>query len=177
MLSSTSEIKDAISQKVQHFAKESQSILKEKYPDFFFCNLVVRTDFSPRRTSHRGGLYVKGPGINIAGNELVYAYKGHIELKFNEYASYANDPVIGNAFCKDWEQYTMLTVAHEMGHAAQDYICFRDKIENEEPHGRLFKSIYGLLRQTFNKRLIDQKEASSEYRSVINYAKKVELNA
>lgn len=147
--------------------------------EFKYLKVSARIDFSPKRVTHRGGLYAKGPGINLAGNLITNLYNnqkrvGSLLSKFNEYPSYSKDPIIGSVIITDWTQYVKLVVAHEVAHACQQYLRFRDKLENEAPHGTLFKSIYRTIRLSINSTLPDQIVYSKMYNDKLGFIKKVE---
>jgi|TARA_R110001592_G_C12860265_1_gene722769 hypothetical protein len=83
---------------------------------------------------------------------------------FKEYASFADDPVIGNIVdCDDLELLLKCLVAHEVAHHIQSrYGAWTRYLKNtyRKPHGDAFKTIYRELRRTLVNPYINQSEAA-----------------
>jgi hypothetical protein len=83
---------------------------------------------------------------------------------FNEYKSFADDPVIGSIIdCDDRELLLKCLVAHEVAHHIQSrYGAWTRYLKNtyRKPHGDAFKTIYRELRRTLVNPYINQSEAA-----------------
>lgn len=86
--------------------------------------------------------------VNLSG-VLADAAQG----RFTEYASFADDPKIGNAIVHTEDQAIMLTLAHELAHAVHTDMERRQIATDNKPHGQQWKAIYGEIRDTVNKYL------------------------
>jgi hypothetical protein len=168
--------KTHIEQLIHEAVKTSQDSLKNHYPDFCAVKIGVKIDFSSRRTSHRGGWYAKGPTVNMAANYFLLDYSLVGIRKFTEYPSFGLDPVIGHAYYEDVKHNILLATGHEVAHACQYHEKKMRKLENNTPHGLLFKEIYRIIRLEINKCLPDQKKAKNLYNSFLLSIKKRELN-
>jgi hypothetical protein len=172
-----------IKEKVNYYTTVCRIILKDIEPDYYYAPFVLKVDFNPKRISHRGGMYAKGPGINMAMNVFTYSKEcfklggDHPYYFFQEMPSYADDPIIGSAHIDCVEQHINLSVAHEVAHSVQCYVKQRDKVEYVEPHGKEFKKYYQILRLEVNKTLPDQQFAEIKYKELLSSIKKRELYA
>ena len=170
-------MKQQISDCVLHYSNNCTKLLKDFAPEYYVVKKIVKVDYSPNRKTHRGGIYAKGPGFNLAGDSLLYfanQQKKYGVIHFMEYKSFEKDPIIGSAFTDDWESYVALTVGHEVSHAVQLYIEKMRKLERGAPHGDFFKKIYTMLRIELNRQLPDQKAAQKEFQDLLKSVRKIE---
>ena len=86
--------------------------------------------------------------VNLSG-AIHYAEQG----RFEEYASIAEDPSIGNAIVHTEDQAIMLLLAHELAHALHSDLERRQAATDRKPHGEQWKRIYGEIRDVTNKYL------------------------
>lgn len=169
MLNIDQEIKNS----VHKYAKVSQEALKNLCPEFLYVDLVVKIDKNIDRSSHRGGLYAKGPGINMS---LALFRDAYLTIRMTpqaiyeckEYAAYKENPIIGSIYTQDWRHVVMMCTGHEVAHAAQRYIQFRDKLEGVLPHGELFRKCYKEIRLVLNKELPDQTHMKEVFKRIWN---------
>lgn len=134
--------------------------------DSDFNLATVHLDWAISRRSSRGGMYAKGPGINIAMAHSYPAGKKHT-FKFHEYASFAKDPVIGNFYSNKPVHYLNAVIVHEIAHAVQ-YFMYKKYTTRCKPHGPMFKKYYAILRKEFiNSRLPSQVELKKDYEGYI----------
>jgi hypothetical protein len=168
------ENKILIEDTIHSAARFSKDVLKNKYPSFFEQHLDVKIDYSPRRRTHRGGIYANGPAINIAAYLFKDLHKSQV-IRFYEYPSYDADPIIGGCFASP-ENFIYLTVGHEVAHACQFFEKRRQKLENVTPHGVLFKNIYKDIRLELNKLLVPQEWSTKEYSNLITFIRKKEFS-
>jgi len=116
-----------------------------------FVLVTTRLDWDPRRTASKGGMYKKGPGINIAMRDNYrYIYDSNpmsnpIPIKFSEHGKYNNDDIIGDFYTYDPLHKLYGTIAHEVSHAVQ-YFAYKHYSIKGTPHGHLFKEYYKKLR-------------------------------
>jgi hypothetical protein len=124
-------------------------------------------DWSPRRTSSRGGWYATGPGINIAMNNFV---KTRSKIyRMYEYPSFDDSSVIGGFYASDPNLAIGMTICHEMAHAVQFYRVLHLGNVRGKPHGEEFKIPYAMIRRAiFNKLLPDQVKMKQEYDALVN---------
>jgi hypothetical protein len=170
--------KDEIEAAVYTAVSFSRELVKDKYPDFYKQDLVIKLDWSKRRVTHRGGLYANGPGMNLAADCFVtakYCYAPGGYAFWHEYPSFNRDPIIGGAYIDHWSQSIMLVVGHEMAHSVQRFEEHTKKLTRSLPHGDRFKSVYTTIRLGMNKKLPDQLLAKREYQYLLERAKKREL--
>lgn len=170
-------MKSEILECVQHYNNSCTKILRDFAPEYYVVPKKVKVDWATSRSTHRGGLYAKGPGINLAGNsflEFIRSFKKHGIVYFQEYKSYEKDPIIGSAFADKWETYVGLVVGHEASHAAQYYTQSVRKLPRTTPHGDLFKKIYTLIRIELNKELPDQVVKQKEYKDLLKSIRIIE---
>lgn len=148
--------------------------IKAQHPGF---SCFVKLDDSPRRKSHRGGLYAKGYGMSLA----MYILPRSLDILTSpkhvwEYNSFKNDPVIGELYTKQPKLEYMLTIAHEMAHAWQQFQDKQGIAKDDGPHQFLFKKLYAELRARFvNPHCEPQYEMKKEYLDFISKIKKREL--
>lgn len=86
--------------------------------------------------------------INFGGLE---GYESGAE--FTEYASYADDPVIGSRWAQNVDEALLLTLAHELAHHVVNLAYRHDGVK---PHGEEFKKVYRLIRSTALNPLLDE---------------------
>lgn len=138
--------------------------IKNIYKDF---TLGIKLDWSPNRRCSRGGIYADGPGINMA---MFHAYKdatGEI-YRFQEYASFDNDPYIGGFYSLDPYHKLDSIILHEIAHALQ-FFSYKKNNVRCKPHGPMFKNFYKRLRVEFlNDRLPEQKALKADYDAYVN---------
>lgn len=141
--------------------KASQWLRTQYYDDFLLCS--IKLDWSTKRVSSRGGIYAKGPGINIA---MVCAFprtKNGI-YRFYEYPSFDSNPCIGGFCSTDPYHKLEAVVLHEVSHAIQYFSYTKKNVGRDKPHGIFFKNYYKALRNKFlNHKLPDQKSMKKEY--------------
>lgn len=171
-------MKQKISDCVLNYSNLCTRILKNFAPEYYVVRKSFKLDYTESRNTHRGGIYAKGPGFNLCGQDFVRQYKAY-QLgsdigMFTEYKSFAKDPIIGSAYVENWKQYVGLTVGHEVAHAVQRYLEKVRKLERSDPHGDFFKKIYQILRLELNKELPDQMFAKEKYSLVLKRIKEVE---
>ena len=170
-------MKSEILECIQHYNNSCTKILKDFAPEYYVVQKNVKVDWATSRTTHRGGLYAKGPGMNLAGDSfLTFSNfcKKHGIVYFKEYKSYETDPVIGSAFIDKWETYVGLVVGHEASHAAQRYLEQVRKLPRSAPHGPAFKKIYTMIRMELNKELPDQRIEQKKYQNLLKSIKEIE---
>ena len=123
-------------------------------PDDF--KITVKHTFAVGVQVSRGGLHrVNGvvvPYAKFALNRFQYPVTG-----MEEYARFANDPVIGSVKTGCWKSYLRVLVAHEVAHVVQWYLAYfmshHELIRwfgRERGHGGLFQDIYRTLRLFVN---------------------------
>lgn len=86
--------------------------------------------------------------INFGGLE---AYQAGGE--FEEYASYAADPVIGSRWVQNVDEAILLTFAHEFAHYL---VALKHPHEAVRPHGAEFQQMYGLIRRYAVNPMLDE---------------------
>lgn len=124
--------------------------------------LDVKLDWSNKRVASRGGMYAKGPGINMAMHNSYPNNKGQI-YRFYEYASYDMNKTIGGFYATDPTLKLEALLLHEISHAIQ-YFSYRITGTRCKPHGPVFKGYYKQLREHFlNHKLPDQIAMQKEY--------------
>lgn len=146
---------------------DSVSTWVTKNIDSDFNLATVHLDWDTSRRSSRGGMYAKGPGINIA---MAYSYpqgRKHT-FKFHEYASYAKDPVIGDFYSNNPVHYLNAVVVHEIAHAIQ-WFMYKKYNTRCKPHGPMFKKYYAILRKEFiNIKLPNQAALKKDYENYVS---------
>ena len=170
-------MKSEILECVSHYNNSCTKALKTFAPEYYVVQKNVKVDWAISRSTHRGGLYAKGPGMNLAGNsflKFINSYKKHGIVYFQEYKSYEKDPIIGSAFADKWETYVGLVVGHEAAHAAQYYTENVRKLPRSVAHGDFFKKIYNIIRMELNKELPDQFIKQKEYQDLLKSIRKIE---
>lgn len=153
------------------FSKKLEEWTKSTlFSDF---SLQVTLDWSKIRTCSRGGMYKKGPGINIA-MACAYPNNNGYVYRFLEYPSYDRDSEIGGFYAKDPKLKLNTIVAHEVAHAIQMH-SYKILGQRCTPHGAVFKSYYKMLRTRFVNPSIptNQLELAADY----NYYKSSLTNA
>jgi hypothetical protein len=154
----------------QFASKIGRHITATYYDDYSLAQ--IKFDWAPTRRSSRGGIYAKGPGINIAMNWVPTCFVGI--GRFYEYKSFDSDKVIGGFFYDDPVLKLKAIIVHEMAHTIQFFHYKKEKIKCK-PHGPIFKKYYAELREEFiNNLLPDQKELKMRY---ITLLKEVHPNA
>ena len=146
-------------------ARKAEVIIKEQHPNFTLD--IIKFDWSPARTAHRGGRYRTRYGISMA-MYLLFGY-GNWSLekegvfKVHEYASYDRDPVIGGFLTDNVYDRANCYTCHEVAHAEQFFLKYTKKIY-DRPHGESFRLPYRLLRQKLvNPFLPNQTEMMNKY--------------
>jgi hypothetical protein len=149
-------------QKAIGFTLQLEDYVKNNiYPDF---TCTIKLDWSPRRSSSRGGIYSDGPGVNIAMNTAALVNHNTDDVyRFYEYPSYDADKVIGGFYAKNYELKLKAIIAHEVSHAVQFFEYKKLNIRCK-PHGDVFKKYYKLFRTTFvNNMLPEQSYLKTAY--------------
>ena len=123
-------------------------------------------DWSIKRRCSRGGWYksVGGPGISIAMHTTCKSTNGQV-LRWYEYSSFDNNPVIGGFYYTDPCYALQGIVAHEMAHAAQYHCYYTTNQKRDKPHGKLFKYYYQALREEFVNPIIENQDILLEQRN------------
>lgn len=144
--------------------KVASWVVANIYSDF---TLTTKFDWSNKRVASRGGMYAKGPGINIA---MAHAYpnnKGEV-YRFHEYKSYDANSVIGGFYAKDPILKLESLLLHEISHAIQ-FFSYKKTGVRCKPHGPVFKHYYQMLRIEFlNYKLPEQAPLKRDYEEYIN---------
>lgn len=70
----------------------------------------------------------------------------HAGAEFPEYASFADDPVIGSRWVANADDAMLMTLGHELAHHVAMLISTA-RHENITPHGNVFQSAYRLIRE------------------------------
>lgn len=156
-----------VERQAKAFAYEISAYIRSKYFSDYLLE-VVRLDWNPKRRSSRGGIYAKGPGINIAMKSEFLLDKVPVN-RFYEYASYNNNTIIGGFYYTKPLLKLKTIVAHEMAHTAQfyeykklDYRC--------KPHGPTFKKFYKDFRLQFiNQHVENQDLLIKDYTADLEY--------
>ena len=134
---------------------EMMRFIREEYntPDF---NVKVRLDFNPRRNRSWGGKRNGQNFISLAMTYLKTIQENHMAASFFEYASFANDPVIGSLHNVTWKKALAALIAHEIAHAAQyseatTSVMAAHNLNNSHvpAHGLVWKIIYKTLRTKY----------------------------
>jgi hypothetical protein len=153
-----------------------KSTEKKAFPFVDSLIVSVKCDWDTKRTSSRGGVYKKGPGINIAMAKYVHpeGTSNNSLFRFYEYKSYDADSVIGGFIARTQEEVLTAVTCHEVSHALQ-YYSYVNGFARCTPHGRLFKRIYTPLRKEFvNHKIGNQEELRKEYsRRVKHFVKQI----
>lgn len=161
-------------------ARKAEAVIKEQHPNFTLD--IVKFDWSPTRTAHRGGRYKENYGINMAmyrlfgyfGKWLLEEQKG--VFKVHEYASYDHDPVIGGFLTDNLYDRANCYTCHEVAHAGQFFLKYTKKIY-DRPHGESFRLPYRLIRNRLvNPFLPNQKEMQQKYNELTKKAIAYETN-
>lgn len=161
--------KKEVEYEAREFTKKLSSYLSETYYKNFSVK-VMKWDWNPSRVSSRGGIYAKGPGINIAMRNNFLRYSTPVD-KFYEYPSYDSDPIIGGIYYTVPEIKLKAIIAHEVSHAIQWYEA-RLKNTRYKPHGLEFKQFYKELRVLFiNDQLEDQNKLKQDYHNNLSAIK------
>lgn len=127
----------------------------------------VRFDWRLKRKRSRGGVYsgrfrsyeLDGTERMASGGCIFLAMNRHVPVEpstdkvlWEEYASFADDPDIGNYECKDWEEKLRLLTIHECSHVVQ-HIATPSKNEygreDRKGHRKWWKDIYRAARINF----------------------------
>ena len=146
---------------VTNFAYSLSKYIRSSYYDDFTLEMI-KTDWNPSRRSSRGGIYAKGPGINIAMREY-FRHNKVYPSKFYEYASYDKNTIFGGFYYTNTDTMIKAIVAHEVAHAVQffEYSKLNCKCK---PHGPIFKKFYKDLRLQFvNQHIEDQNILENKY--------------
>jgi hypothetical protein len=147
------------------FARTVEAWVKQNiFNDFV---LHIKLDWSSRRTSSRGGLYIHGPGINIAMMPAWPNNQGEV-YRFYEYKSYDANKTIGGFYSTEPQHKLEAIILHEIAHAIQ-FVDYKKNNYRCSPHGPVFKKFYTMLRQEFlNDRLPDQTLLETNYCAFVN---------
>lgn len=163
-------------------ARKAEAVIKEQHPNFTLD--IIKFDWSPTRTAHRGGRYRTHYGINMAMYRLFgygnwcsdHAVNNKEVFKVHEYASYDSDPVIGGFLTDNVYDRANCYTCHEVAHAGQFFLKYTKKIY-DRPHGESFRLPYRLLRQKLvNPFLPNQKEMLDRYNELKKKAIAYETN-
>lgn len=129
--------------------------------------LDVKLDWSNKRVASRGGLYAKGPGINMAMYHSYPNNNGEV-YRFYEYKSYDSNKTIGGFYAKDPLLKLEALLLHEIAHAVQ-FFSYKLTGVRCKPHGPVFKGYYKQLREHFlNHKLPEQSALQLEYNDYIS---------
>jgi hypothetical protein len=152
------------------FAKELEVwVQKTLFTNF---TLTVKLDWGSSRVTSRGGIYKRGPGINIAMIPAFPITTPQVTYLFNEYPSYHANKEIGGFYAVDPYLKLKAIIAHEVAHAVQFY-SYMVTGTRCQPHGPVFKNYYCMLRQRFVNHLIpNQEELAQDYTEYLNKLKK-----
>ncbi len=139
---------------IKLMAADAEKIIQQHTPTFKLE--IVKCDWSPTRTAHRGGLYRKMPGINMAMYRLFGiatwvlnpALEQNEPFKVYEYASFDHDPVIGGFYTTNIYDRARCYVCHEVAHAEQFWSKLNNPKTYDRPHGLSFQQPYSILRKT-----------------------------
>lgn len=147
------------------YCKNIETWIKSNiYTDF---SLTTKFDWSNKRVASRGGLYAKGPGINMAMASSYPNNKGEV-YRFYEYRSYDADKTIGGFYAKDPVLKLEALLLHEISHAVQ-FFSYSKTGTRCKPHGPVFKRFYSTLRTEFlNYKLPDQAPLKDEYEQYVD---------
>lgn len=108
---------------------------------------VTRTHTGVSRHRSQEGVSIE-VAINFGGLE---EFVGGGE--FEEYASFAADPVIGSRWVQNVDEALLLTFGHELAHYI---VTLKSEGEEPKPHGDEFKSVYALIRQFALNPMLDE---------------------
>lgn len=159
--------KSEVEKTAKEFAYGISSFIRQNYFSDYMLE-VIRFDWNPRRKSSRGGIYAKGPGINIAMRPEFLKQSSDVK-RFYEYRSYDASQIIGGFYYTDPQLKLKTIIAHEMAHTAQfvEYIKLNYRCK---PHGPVFKKYYKDLRLNFiNPYIEEQTSLKKEYESGLEY--------
>lgn len=172
------DFKNKVKQLVHESVIFSKNALAKNYPEFINIPIVEKIGYGNTRKCHRGGKYLKGYGINMAGYLFFtaqnYYTPGNV-IRFNEYSSYKDDKVIGSVYTTSLSQLILLSTGHEVAHACQRFVDKFRGLGRTPPHGELFMTIYKDIRLEANKLLPNQQELKIEFNKLIEEIKKREL--
>lgn len=73
--------------------------------------------------------------------------------EFEEYASFADDPVIGNRWAQNVDEAILLTLGHELAHYV---VALETGSKKTKPHGKEFKAAYRAIRQCAVNPMLDE---------------------
>ena len=135
------------------------------YKGFHLASL--KFDYAVTRRSHRGGMYAKGPGINLAMRFFDTEEFTSFPRVFYEYPSFSKDKFIGSFLYLSEFHHVEAVILHEMAHAIQWYAY---EVENFrcKPHGPVFKKYYKALREELlNDKLPEQGPLIVRYKEFI----------
>lgn len=108
---------------------------------------VTRTASGISRHQSLDGVSIE-VSVNFGGMEI-YEAGG----EFEEYASYAADPVIGSRWVQNVDEAVLLTFAHEFAHYL---VALKYPHVDVKPHGEEFQSCYGLIRRHALNPMLDE---------------------
>ncbi len=142
-----------IDQFVLNSVSEMIGYIREEYntPEF---DIKVRCDYSPHRRCSWGGRRNGVNFISLALNHYEKARVANTPITFNEYASFATNPVIGSVTKVEWSTALSALIAHEIAHAVslgsiKEDVASAHGSANTGKHGFLWKTIYRKLRVNF----------------------------
>ena len=129
----------------------------------------IRLDWSTRRRYSRGGWYTQhnGAGVSIAMWPICgrKSPDEKVPQKVFEYASFEDDPEIGNFYTDNTHNRLMMVLCHEVANAAQYTHKRVHSMTGIKPHGEEFKMFYREIRNHWlNPYLPDQNKMGIEYR-------------
>jgi len=145
--------KEAVDKLVLDFHKVAveyiQKSLKTPLGDISGFTCSLKMDWDKNRSSSRGGMYAKGPGVNYAMTQTnSMGRTGH----YWEYESFKKDATIGGFTTKDESLCVYALQCHEMAHAVIGYLGLQNVVAS---HGPEWKSIYADLRNYFINPYVD----------------------
>lgn len=106
-----------VEQYTRAMASKMEAYVQEHYAPNF--KLAVTVSFAPSRRRCWGGIKKGVPYISIVGKRYAVAVETGNLIDQLEYASIANDPVIGSLKNVPWRTAIAAIVAHEVSHAVQ----------------------------------------------------------
>lgn len=113
----------------------------------------IRCDYSTNRKCSWGGIRRGKNFISLALNKYSLASHYNDPMTFNEYPSFASDPIIGT-ISGNWQKALAALIAHEMAHAVELGSIKQNAVSAHGlnvrgKHGPLWKEIYRKLRINF----------------------------
>lgn len=157
--------------------------IREPEKDTFYVNL---TDFLAAEAGVRSAdiagvieiLAVTRTESGISHHRSINGYPRELALnygsleeylaggEFQEYESYAADPLIGNRWVQNVEEAILMTLGHELAHHV---VALQRKGRDVKPHGPEFKHAYSLIRRYALNPMLDEFAMDTKQRAAARF--------